>query len=304
MMRLLIFLAGVTLLQVGPQSGFGATQREDVVKSLSSLLVERYVDEATGKRVAATLQNELQQGAFDSLTNQDAFAAAITDLLQRETHDRHLFIWHRDGAAARLLFAVFEGPMVSRSEILPGNIGYIDVRHFIGNTAEFDAAMNTMKEAAALVIDLRQCAGGDREQVRHLSSYLFAKPTRLISRQARTDSAPLESWTRDDLPGARFTNPVYVLTSHQTFSAAEAFALGLRASGRAVLVGETTGGGGHFVQGFPQLPHGFQIVLAVGRNMDPRSGKSWEGDGLVPDLTVNPEQALQAAIGHFHGWRR
>jgi hypothetical protein len=31
--------------------------------------------------------------------------------------------------------------MVSRVESLPGNIGYIEVRHFVGQTAEFDAAL-------------------------------------------------------------------------------------------------------------------------------------------------------------------
>ncbi len=82
------------------------------------------------------------------------------------------------------------------------------------------------------------------------------------------------------------------------------FALGLRVNGRALLVGERTGGGGHFVQGFRLLPHGFQMLLPVGRNLDPRTGESWEGAGLVPDVAVNPEQALQAAIGHLYGWRR
>ena len=306
MSRLLILLAGISMLQVGgPQPQFGAAQREDVVKEISSLLTERYLYESEGTRVAQVLQGTLGRGELDSLTHPEAFAAAVTDTLQRETRDRHLWIWYRDGAAARLQFAAVGGPMVSRAEVLPGNIGYLDVRHFVGNTAEFDAAMEKVKGVVALVIDLRQCAGGNREQVHHLSTYFFSKRTRLLSQQARNDPAPVEHWTLDAVPGPRLADiPVYLLTSQRSFSAAEGFALGLRVTGRALLVGETTGGGGHFVQGFPLLPHGFQMLLPVGRNLDPRTGKGWEGEGLTPDVAVNTEQALQAAIGHFYGWRR
>ena len=304
--KLRVVLAGLALLPAagGAQSQFGAMQREEVINSLSSMLADRYLDESVGRRLSKLLQDGLIRGEFDSLTQPDAFAAAVTDVLQAETRDRHLWIWYRNGAPARLQFAFVEAPMIGRVDLLPGNIAYIEIRHFVGKTTEFDAAMEKVKGAAALILDLRQCAGGNREQVHHLSTYFFAKPTRLLSRQARTDPAPLENWTLDTVPGPRFVDaPVYTLTSQRTFSAAEGLALGLRVNGRALLVGEKTGGGGHYVQGFPQLPHGFQMLLPVGRNLDPRTGRSWEIEGLSPDLAVNAEQALQAAIGHFHGWK-
>jgi C-terminal processing protease CtpA/Prc len=305
-MTRLLLVTALTLLQIGgPQPEFGPKQRQEVVKSISSLLVERYLSAPTGQSLALELENALARGEFEAATHPEAFAAAVTDLLQREAHDRHLWIWYRDGAAAQLQFAVLEGPMIARAVILPGNIGYVDVRHFVGRTTEFDAAMEKVKDAAALVVDLRRCAGGNREQLDHFSTYFFSKRTRLLNRQARSDSDPVEGWTADEVPGPRFPRiAVYILTSRQTFSAAEGFALGLRVAGRAVLVGEKTGGGGHFVQGLTQLPDGFQMLLPVGRNIDPRSGRSWEGEGVAPDLEVNPEQALQAAIGHFYGWRR
>jgi hypothetical protein len=305
MSRLLV-IASLAALQIsGPVPRIDAQQRRDIVQSISSLLTERYLSEPVGRRVAQLLQGRLDRGEFESLSEPEAFAAAITDLLQAETRDRHLWIWYRDGAVARLQFAAVGGPMVGRVEVLPGNIGYVEVHHFVGDTAELDAAMEKVKGAAALVLDLRQCAGGDRAQVRHLSTYFYATRTRFGSRQTKSDPAPIEDWTLDAVPGPRFPEaPTYVLTSQRTFSAAEIFALGLRVTARALLVGERTGGGGHFVQGFPVLPHRFQMLLPVGRNLDPRTGDSWEGTGLVPDLTVTPEQALQAAIGHFYGWRR
>jgi hypothetical protein len=306
MRKLLIVLAWLAVCPAlgAAQAQFDAAQRAEVVKTLASMLADRYLDESVGRRLSQLLQDKLARGEFEALTNPEAFAAAITDILQTETRDRHLWIWYRNGAAARLQFTFVEAPMVGRVDVLSGNIGYIEVRHFVGQTAEFDAAMERVKGAAALILDLRQCAGGNREQVHHLSTYFFAKPTRLLSRQARTDEAPIEHQTIDTVPGPRVADaPVYVLTSQRTFSAAEGFALGLRVNGRALLVGEKTGGGGHYVQGFPQLPHGFQMLLPVGRNLDPRTGRSWEIAGLTPDVAVNAEQALQAAIGHFHGWK-
>jgi retinol-binding protein 3 len=305
MRKRLIALASLSLLQASAaQAQFLAAQRAEVIVGLSSMLTERYLDPAMATRVVDVVQDRQRRGEFDALTHPEAFAAAITDILQRETRDRHLWVWYGSGAAGQLQFAAVQGPMVTRVDILPGNIGYIELRHFVGQAAEFDAAMEKVKGAAALVLDLRSCVGGNREQLHHLSTYFFAKRTRLLGRQARTDPMPIEHWTLDSVPGPRFVErPVYLLTSQRTFSAAEGFALGLRVNGRALLVGERTGGGGHFVQGFPSLPHGFWMLLPVGRNIDPRTGTSWEGDGISPDVPVHAEQALQAAVGHFHGWR-
>ena len=300
----LAFTAWVALQDAGPPS-LSAPQRRDVIAALSSLLTERYVSATEGQRVAGVLQTALETGRFESSSHPESFAAAVNELLQRETRDRHLYMWYAKGASGSLQFAAIETPMVARAEVLAGGIGYIDVRHFVGKTAEFDAAMEKLKGAVAIVIDLRQCVGGNREQVHHLSSYFFASPTRLLLRQARTDPAPIEHRTLESVPGPRFPDvAVYLLTSGRTFSAGEGFTLGLRVAGRALVVGERTAGGGHYVQGFPQLPHGFVMLLAVGRNLDPRTGRSWEGEGIAPDIAVPGEQALQAAIGHLYAARQ
>ena len=135
------------------------------------------------------------------MTQPDAFAAAVTDVLQAETRDRHLWIWYRNGAPARLQFAFVEAPMIGRVDLLPGHIAYIEIRHFVGKTAEFDAAMEKVKGAAALILDLRQCAGGNREQVQHLSTYFFAKPHPVAESPGPDRPAPLEHCTLDTVPG-------------------------------------------------------------------------------------------------------
>ena len=99
----------------------------------------------TSETVAADLRARLARGEFDSLSEPEAFAAAVTDVLQRETRDRHLWIWYRQGAVAPVQFSSVEGPMIARAQMLPGKIGYLDIRHFVGMTPELDAAMAAVK---------------------------------------------------------------------------------------------------------------------------------------------------------------
>jgi|SRR5262245_14873291 len=187
-------------------------------------------------------------------------------------------------------------PTVGRTERLAGNIGYIELRTFIGRTQDIDAAFDSVKGALTLIIDVGENLGGDQPIVQYVSSYLFAQRTHLLNAMARGDAGPQERWTLDHVAGQRVPHiPVYVLTSARTFSAAESFTFGLRVTGRATIVGERTRGGGHFVR-LRSLPHGFQMLLPIGRAYDPQTGKGWEGDGIAPDIEVPYPQALAAAV--------
>ena len=104
MSRLLFALASVFLLQ------FGGDQRAEVIEALSTALADRYLYEEVGKRLAADLRARLARGEFDSLSEPEAFAAAVTDVLQRETRDRHLWIWYRQGAVAPSSFPASKFP--------------------------------------------------------------------------------------------------------------------------------------------------------------------------------------------------
>lgn len=88
---------------------------------------------------------------------------------------------------------------------------------------------------------------------------------------------------------------VFLLTSESTNSAAEYFALAMKASGRATLVGSRTSGANHF-GGMIPLPGGYAAFIPVGRTYDPATGKDWEGTGVSPDVDVPPEDALAWAL--------
>ena len=296
MNRLLAVLLGTSLLQLA-----APTQRE-VVTALSSTLADGHVDEAMGKHLADVLHRKLDAGAFDLAATPEQFAAAITDLLQLETKDVHLVLRYvgtstQGTAAAQPAFTL--PPMFTRTEVLAGNVGFMKVRHFMGTNQEIDDAMAKLSGVSALVIDLGDSLGGEPELVQHFSSYLFEQRTHLLDMLARGEAQPVERWT-SEVPGQRFPNVrVYVLTSSRTFSAAESFAFGLQATKRAVIVGETTRGGGHFTTN-KRLTQGFALVLPIGRAYDPRTGKGWQGTGVQPDVNVPYAIALKAAIEHLH----
>jgi C-terminal processing protease CtpA/Prc len=156
--------------------------------------------------------------------------------------------------------------------------------------------MRAVAEARALVFDVRQNPGGDLSSIAHLTTYLFASRTHLLTRAMRGRADTIDVWTRDEVPGPRMPSvPVYVVTSADTFSAGEAFAFALQKAGRAVIVGERTGGGG-YSGNFARLPHGFTMFVSTGRTYDPRSGAGWQVDGVRPDREAPALEALDVAL--------
>ena len=98
-------------------------------------------------------------------------------------------------------------------------------------------------------------------------SYLFRQPTHindLTNPRNETISIGLP-W----IPGPRLADqPVYVLTSQQTFSGGEEFTFDLKTQKRATIAGETTGGGADPVQGQPAGDH-FTVGVPFGRPINP-----------------------------------
>jgi hypothetical protein len=278
-------------------------QLRETVDAIKAALTTQYVEPAEGTRLAGLLGDELDRGAFTG-RDPDGFAAEVQRFLQTQSRDRHLLMWH--GPPDKILTLVgdrLQGPAIGRIELRHDGVGYVEVRHFLnenqGNAAiaaQIDGAMRAVVGARALVLDVRLNPGGDLSSVAHLATYLFATRTHLFTRATRGRSDAIEVWTRDEVPGPRLPNaPVYVVTSADTFSAGEGFAFALQKTGRAVIVGERTGGGG-YSGNFARLPNGFTMFVSTGRTFDPRSGAGWQVDGVRPDREVPATEALEAAL--------
>jgi len=183
-------------------------------------------------------------------------------------------------------------------------VGYLALQRFDGSDraiAAISRIMATFADSDRLVIDLRQCRGGDVEMVQHLSNFLYTKRTHLLSNLGPKDAAGkqalTERWAEPNSLSAKYASkPVDVLISEHTFSAAESFAFGLKATGRARLIGEPSGGGGH-MNDFYALPHGFGVSISIGRTFDPRTGLGWESSGVRPDVLTQVDHALSHTVG-------
>jgi C-terminal processing protease CtpA/Prc len=186
-----------------------------------------------------------------------------------------------------------------KAERLPGNVGYLDVRVFHSAAWGGDvaiAAMNFLSNTNVLIVDLRKCRGGEPGMVALISSYLFGEePVHLNNLYLRADNITQQYWTLPYVPGKRFsTQPIYILTSKDTFSGGEEFAYNLKTRQRATLIGETTRGGAHPGMSYGLYPH-FDVVIPNGRAINPVTGTNWEGSGVVPDILISQEEAFTVA---------
>ncbi len=183
--------------------------------------------------------------------------------------------------------------------------GYLALERFNGSArsvAFMERVFGTFTESDNIIIDLRNCGGGDAEMVKVLSSYFFAEPTHLLSTtmpDENNEAQIVERWTEPNKLSPYFADkPLTILISEKTFSAAESFSFGMQATARAELVGETTGGGG-YINDFYPLPYGLGASISVGRTYDPRTGKDWQGIGVIPEVQVEVDHALITALTSF-----
>ena len=291
-----------------------AAERSRVIDSATANLTKLYVYPDVAAKMNTYVQARAQHGDYDNITSGAVFADALTKDLRAVSNDRHL---HIDYAPFKQpVTAPHEQPTpddlgrmrhqmadnncgFQKVEILPRNIGYLKFNMFgppavCAPTAS--AAMNLLAHTRAVIIDLRENGGGDPAMVDFIVSYLFDTHEHINDLYNRSDDETTQYWTLPWVPGERLTKqPVYVLTSHSTFSGAEEFTYDLKNLKRATIVGETTGGGAHPIHGMPIDTH-FSIAVPVARPINPVTKTDWEGTGVTPDYKTSREEALPTAV--------
>lgn len=286
-----------------------------VIDAAIQKLDEQYVFPDVAKRMGEDLRQRQKNGDYAQIRSGADLAVTLTKQLQEISKDKHLRVrFNPDnansapakGGPTKEMIAQFRRDSAIRNagfrkvERLPGNVGYIafDVfsdKEFIGRPMA--AAMSFLANTDALIIDLRKNGGGSPLGVQVVCSYLFpAEPSvHLNSLYFRPDDRTDDFWTLKELPAPRFVDkPVFVLTSSRTFSGAEECAYNLQTRKRATIVGETTGGGAHPGGSVPLTDH-FTMFVPRGRAINPVTKTNWEGVGVIPEVSVAADQALDAA---------
>ncbi len=294
-----------------------ASTRAAIVDSVTAIIDSVYVLEGPARRIVSALRQNLAAGQYDALTDPADFARRLFDDAQAINHDGHFgIVALRPLNPADRTIAKSEDPTdvkrherflrtsnygFKKAEILPGGIGYLRFDAFGDGDDAFAAAtagVNFLANCRAVILDLRNNGGGSAAMIRYLCGYLFPEDTHLINWDIRAEKKTVQSYSADYVPGKRLLQqPVYVLTSRQTFSAAEEFTFDLRNLERATVVGDTTGGGGHTVRGkvfdFQQFRIGIRVPY--GRAYDPKTNLGWEGKGVTPHIPVPAAEALDVA---------
>ncbi|MGW3818359.1 S41 family peptidase [Streptomyces sp. NPDC005046] len=280
-----------------------------VIDETARLLTEHYVFPETAEQLAGLLRQRLAEGAYD-VDSAEELGRLVTADLQSVNGDRHLRLaYHAEqvppeqGAAAlaamRRNFDTSLGG-APRVELLEGGVAVMELAPALfpleWAAEPLGAALTLASSARALILDLRANLGGDPDTVAFVCSYLLDERTHLNTMYWREGERSEQSWSLPHVPGARFggTKPLYVLCSDRTFSGAEELAYDLQQLGRAVVVGERTGGGAHPRDGWTVHPH-LEATIPVGRSVNPVSGTNWEGTGVHPDIACAAADSLDRA---------
>ncbi|MER7736192.1 S41 family peptidase [Streptomyces erythrochromogenes] len=284
---------------------------EEIIERALERIGAGYVFPEKTADIDAAVRGRLAAGAYDGL-DERTLCETVTAHIQEVCPDKHLrLLWAEEpqslepedqdaGKAAFLALLEAENHGVRRVERLEGGVTLVDLR-LIATAAEgaavIGAAMQLAALGSALVLDLRACRGGSPEGAAMWCSYFFPDDqVHLNDIYERSTGTTRQYWTLAHLPAPRFLDrPVYVLTSAVTFSGGEDVAYTLQAHGRAVVVGETTRGGAHPTDRHAVSEH---VVVAVpaARTISTVTGGNWEGVGVVPDIAVPADQALDAAL--------
>ena len=314
----------------GPQAPADVTITADEARRTATDLAERladsYVFPDVAQRYAAMLRANVESGAYDGLTSARALAERLTADLRAVAPDNHLRVGLRPPGAGgpgptpgQRRQLPFE-PIEEARWLAPG-IAYIRFNMFPGDpdtVAAVERFMTEHADARALIIDARTHRGGGLAEMDVMFPYLFARPATLVTMDTRAsvDRAqgnPIGDARLREVPAdadvvrrEHYVEPhptetrlhdanVFLLTSGATGSAAEHLTLALKRTGRATVIGETTGGAGHYGGVRPIADH-FAAFIPVGRTFDPDNGDDWEGDGVAPDVEVPAAAALAEAL--------
>ena len=196
------------------------------------------------------------------------------------------------------------------------NIGYIYLLNFWDNSdAELDIVQNWVKEidnilkslknTDALVLDIRNNAGGTGSNMDYIASRFVSKQknyaiSRTKNGPGRNDFSAPVTWTVKPSSSA-YTKPIVMLTNERTISAGEWFALALKTQSHITHAGKPTCGA-LSARVMRPLINGWKYSMSVQKVTD-INGKSYEGEGISPnkehlvdDFNFSGDEQLEYSI--------
>ena len=177
-----------------------------------------------------------------------------------------------------------------RYRVLDDNIGYIRYESFQNAIGEgnLDDVLIYLALCRGLIIDVRNNGGGDLTNAELLAGRFVHEKTLVGYMQHKTgtghnDFSDLEHQYLEPSSNIRWYKPVCILTNRSVYSAANTFAVMMRALPNVRIVGDHTGGG----SGLPMsnsLPNGWTVRYSACPMYD--KDKQQTEFGIAPDISV------------------
>ena len=290
---------------------------EEAIDKICNLLVQEYIFPIKADSCSHFLRVQLKNGKYDNATNSEDLAKLLTIDLKKISRDEHMNVTvkrqntveeanpessYYDQISASIdfsnLFRKYNCAFY-KVEHLKGNIGYLDLRGF--HPVEFARktaknAMGFLSGSNAIIIDLRKSLGGDPATVQLLISYFLDSGIHYASTEWKGETELDESWTLEEIDGTRMLDvPLIILTGEKTRSAAEAFTYILQSQKRAKIIGARTIGAGNIGDVF-SIDERFEIFIPYGRPICQITLTNWDSKGVIPDIIVQENEALEIAL--------
>jgi C-terminal processing protease CtpA/Prc len=275
------------------------------IAGIQKAIKENYVFPEQTEDLCRTLETHHANNDYDQIIDPRIFCELLTKHLRNVVNDKHIQVMlPRDmpGTISRAMRRFGERNKgahldLNKVEILPDNIGYVNINMFnplFDSTDKLEGAMQFVKNTDALIIDLRKCRGGSADSANFLLSYFFDSkaPLTLLETYFRPQNQTFQCQTTKT--PFKYTKPIYALTSSFTGSCGEHFVFALKIHKRATLVGTNTAGMAHPVA-IIGLDTGIVFKVPIGRTYDPKTNEDWEGTGVTPDINCSEDDALAKA---------
>jgi len=286
-------------------------ERQQVIDGIIARIREDYIVPEAAGRIIDTLRANMGKGVYGSIFDGPGLAAQLTSDLKSASNDKHFRVSYseavlpaEDSVPSTADREAYKGELERTNcgfqslAVLPGNVGYVQIGYFADPEPCADTLATAMKFVShtdTLLFDLRQNRGGDPRMVALLESYLFDHSVHVNDIYNRREKKTTQYWTTPEKLAVRMpTQPVYILTSRLTFSAAEQLCYDLRNLHRAMLIGERTGGAAHPIRNRRLSDH-FLISVPEYRYISPVTSSDWEGAGITPDVPAAPWNGVLVA---------
>lgn len=164
-------------------------------------------------------------------------------------------------------------------------LGYVQLLRFTSRTPdELRGAIDELTQAGAeaFVVDLRNNGGGLLQEAVDVASIFIGQRTIAVERSADNEREYTGTGSVNQV-----SQPIVIIVNENTASAAEILAGAVQDYKRGIIIGQKTFGKGT-VQQIYGLSDGSSIHVTSAEWLMP-SGKSIEGQGVVPDIEMIPD---------------